>query len=67
MIKLYLDEDVHPKLSSALCARGYDVVSAHEVKRCGLSDAAQLEFAAQAGRTLVSFNATDYIKLHRAY
>ncbi|MCD6344605.1 MAG: DUF5615 family PIN-like protein [Anaerolineae bacterium] len=49
MIKLYLDEDVHPKLSSALCARGYDVVSAHEVKRCGLSDAAQLEFAAQAG------------------
>ena len=67
MIKLYLDEDVHPNLSSALCARGYDVVSAHEIERRGFSDAAQLEFAAQAGRTLVSFNATDYIKLHNAY
>lgn len=67
MIKLYLDEDVHPNLSSALCARGYDVVSAHEVARRGFSDAAQLEFAAQAGRILVSFNAVDYTKLHRAY
>jgi len=32
MIKLYLDEDVHKKVASALRLKGYDVVSSHEVQ-----------------------------------
>lgn len=37
-IRLYLDEDVHKRVASALRLRRFDVVSAHEVGRWGLSD-----------------------------
>ncbi len=58
-IRLYLDEDVHKRVAVALRLRHFDVVSAHEVGRCGLSDAEQLTFAAAEGRTLFSYNTAD--------
>ena len=66
-IKLYLDEDVHKRVASALQLRAFDVVSAHEVGQWGLSDEAQLIYAVDEQRTLFTFNTSDYLKLHMAW
>lgn len=66
-IRLYIDEDVHGGIGAALRQHGYDVLTVNEAKRGGLSDAEQLAYAADLGRTLFSFNAADYIALHLEY
>ena len=66
-ICLYIDEDVHGSVGSALRQRGYDVLTVGEAKRGGLSDAEQLDYAANQERTIFSFNATDFIALHLDY
>ncbi|MCX7841436.1 MAG: DUF5615 family PIN-like protein, partial [Anaerolineae bacterium] len=63
-IRLYLDEDVHKRVASALRLRHYDVLSAHELGRWGLSDEDQLLFATAEGRALFTFNPRDYVRLH---
>lgn len=63
-IRLYLDEDVHKRVASALRLRHFDVVSAHEIGRRAISDEDQLEYAAQEGRALFTYNAADYLRLH---
>ncbi|MEW5720055.1 MAG: DUF5615 family PIN-like protein, partial [Chloroflexota bacterium] len=63
-IRLYLDEDVHRRVAVALRLRHFDVVSAHEVGRWGLSDEEQLTLAAAEGRALFTFNPPDYLRLH---
>ncbi|MDP2151610.1 MAG: DUF5615 family PIN-like protein [Parvibaculum sp.] len=54
MIKLYLDEDVHKKIATALRLKGYDVLSAHEAGNNGISDRKQLEFAVSEQRAIFS-------------
>jgi uncharacterized protein with PIN domain len=66
-VRLYLDEDVHKRVASALRLRYFDAVSAHDVGRWGLSDEEQLAFAANEGRALLTFNSPDYIQLHRKW
>jgi hypothetical protein len=63
-VRLYLDEDVHRRVASALRLRHFDVVSAHEVRRWGLTDDQQLSYAAMEGRALFTYNAADYLQLH---
>lgn len=63
-IRLYLDEDVHKRVSTALRLRGFDVISAHELGRWGFSDEEQLIHAAVEGRALFTFNTSDYLFLH---
>jgi hypothetical protein len=63
-IRLYLDEDVHKRVAAALRLRRFDAVSAHEARRWGLTDEAQLAQAAAEGRTLFTFNTSDYVRLH---
>jgi hypothetical protein len=63
-IRLYLDEDVHKRMAAALRLRHFDAVSAHEVRRWGLTDEAQLAQAAAEDRTLLTFNTPDYVRLH---
>ena len=63
-IRLYLDEDVHKRVASALRLRHFDVVSAHELGRWALSDEEQLTLAAAERRALFTFNAPDYLRLH---
>ena len=63
-IRLYLDEDVHKRVAAALRLRHFDAISAHEVQRWGLTDEAQLTQAAAEGRTLLTFNTSDYVRLY---
>jgi len=64
MIKLYLDEDVHKKVATALRLKGYDAVSAHEVQKQSLTDHEQLDFAISQGRAIFTFNSGDFNRLH---
>ena len=67
MIKLYLDEDVHKKIALSLRLKGYDVISAHEVKNPGLPDFKQLEYAISEQRAIFTFNIGDFDGLHKEY
>lgn len=60
-MKLYLDEDMSPKVAHALRQRGHDVLCAHEAGNDGLSDDAQLRHAAEQGRHLVTYNRRDFL------
>jgi hypothetical protein len=64
-LRFYFDEDSMSRaLIRALAARGIDVANAVDAGLSGLTDAAHLEFAAEAGRVLYSFNVRDFHRLH---
>ena len=67
MIRLYLDEDVHKKVATALRLKGYDVVSAHEVQKQSLPDYRQLDYAISGQKAIFTFNAGDFDRLHKEY
>lgn len=66
-MKLLLDEDIHPKVATISRSLGIDVVSVHELGRCGLSDEEQLVYAAAENRILVTRNRDDFIQLTVAF
>ena len=62
-MKLYLDEDISPKVSVILRKKGLDAISAHETGMLEASDEEQLSFAAADGRVMVTRNRDDFITL----
>jgi Domain of unknown function (DUF5615) len=64
-VRLLLDENVQKGLASGLRLRHFDVMSVHELSRLGLSDEAQLIYAASQGCSLFTYNQLDYLKLHQ--
>ena len=62
-MKLYLDEDINPKVSEILRQGGMDAISAHETDMLEASDEEQLSFAAGEGRAMVTRNRDDFITL----
>ena len=62
-MKLYLDEDISPKVSEILRKKGADAVSAHETGMLEASDDDQLAFATAEGRAMVTRNRDDFITL----
>lgn len=66
-VRLFTDEDVYASVVVALRRHGFDAVSTPEVNRTGSTDLAQLEWAAQEGRALVTFNVADFARLHHEW
>jgi predicted nuclease of predicted toxin-antitoxin system len=62
-IKLYLDEDVNPRLAQDLRQRGYDALATGEVPNFKLSDRDQLDYARGQGRTLLTHNRDDFLEI----
>ena len=62
-MKLYLDENLSPEIAKILRRAGVDAVSAHEVGNVQLNDQAQLAYATQDGRALVTANVVDFLAL----
>jgi predicted nuclease of predicted toxin-antitoxin system len=61
-VKFYLDEDISPRVAEISRGRcQLDVVSSHDVGTREWDDAAQLRFAAEDGRCLVTRNRDDFI------
>jgi predicted nuclease of predicted toxin-antitoxin system len=62
-VKFYLDEDISPRVAEI--ARGrcqLDVLSANEVGTQAWTDAAQLRYAAEQGRCIVTRNRDDFAR-----
>jgi predicted nuclease of predicted toxin-antitoxin system len=64
---LLLDEDVRPLLAEVLRQRGLDAVHVLELGRGGYSDEAQLGYATEQGRALVTHNIKDFLVLDRRW
>ncbi|MCF8053182.1 MAG: DUF5615 family PIN-like protein [Desulfobacterales bacterium] len=62
-MKLYLDEDISPRVAEFLRKKGTDAVSAHEIQMIGASDEQQLARAASEGRAMVTRNRNDFVAL----
>ena len=64
-ITLYLDEDtINRRLIKALRSRDINVLTAQEAGLIGVSDREHLEYASSIGRTVLTFNTRDFVKLH---
>lgn len=62
-MKFYLDEDISPRVAEISRGRcQLDVVSAHEVGAQEWDDTAQLRYAAEHGRCIVTRNRDDFIR-----
>lgn len=64
-MKLYLDEDLSPTIGELLRRHGMEVTTAHEVGNIQLDDRAQLAYASQEERAIVTANVVDFLELHR--
>lgn len=65
--RIYLNEHLSRRLAEQLRAYGFDVISSHEAGMLSASDAEQLEYACREQRALVTFNISDFMKLHEDY
>jgi hypothetical protein len=64
-IRLYIDEDaIHRNVMAGLRARGVDVLTPVEAKMVSRDDEEHLDAATAAGRTIYSFNARDFYRIH---
>jgi len=67
-IRLYVDEDAMARaFVNGLRAREVDVKTVFEEGMVGRSDAEQLEYAAEQGRVIYTFNVGDFCQLHTEF
>ncbi len=68
MVKFYFDEDsAEHRLIAALRSRAMDVATSLDAGMNARDDEAQLMFASEQARILVSANASDFAALHREW
>lgn len=63
-MKVYLDEDVHHLIAHALRHRGWDALTTIDAARQGTDDLDQIHYATRLGYTILSYNVTDFPRLH---
>jgi hypothetical protein len=63
-IKVYLDEDVHGFIADALRLRGWHTLTTPEAGSLRTSDIDQITYATQNGYSLLTYNVTDFPRLH---
>lgn len=64
-IRLYLDEDAQSTdLIQALRARQIDVVTVSDVDLLAQADSVHLQYAAEQGRVVFTYNRGDFVRLH---
>src|SRR6266852_8720875 len=66
-IKVYLDENVHLHLSTALIQRRYNATHALTEGNRKVADEQHLRFATAHGRALVTHNFADFVRLHAQF
>ncbi len=66
-MRLYFDEDASVDSAVNLASRGFDVLTVRDAGRLHLADEAQLAFAVQEQRAMVTHNRTDFELLHEQY
>jgi len=64
-IRFHLDENIHGGVARGLARRGIDVTTTQQGQLLGAADQTQLEFAANAGRVLVTHD-SDHLSLSAA-
>ena len=67
LARFYLDEHVPYDICVELRQRGHDALDTNDVGRGGATDGAQLLYAAQDDRILVTYNGDDFTLLHDAW
>lgn len=63
-IRVYLDEDVHHLIAHAFRHRGWEALTTIEAARQGSDDLEQIQFATRLGYAILSYNVTDFPRLH---
>jgi hypothetical protein len=66
-VSIYLDADVEKMIAKALRRQGYTCHAAEEMGMKQASDEAQLEYAAQMGYALITYNVEHFAPLHARY
>ncbi len=66
-ICLYLDEDVNVLIAELLRARGFDAITARDVRQLNVTDAKQFAYAVSQARTPITHNRTDFEELVQTY
>lgn len=67
MVRVYLDEDVDVLLCPLLAGHRHTCTSASDVGHLGWTDEAQLEYATNDNRVLITHNRVDFEKLAVAW
>ena len=65
--RAYADENVDARIVEALRERGFEIVTARDVRMLGQTDDAQLAYAADQGRVLLTFDRGDFRRLHARF
>ena len=66
-VRLYFDRHIMTRLAVDLRERGFDVLTPEEARKDTASDEDQLAFAANEGRSILSFNIRDFAPLHEQW
>lgn len=63
-LRFYFDENIQEALDDALKTRGVDVLTTKQTGNMGVEDIRQLAYAAEKGRTILTYNKRDFALIH---